>query len=675
MGSEGTLQHLFRLDGASVERLKQFFQISEHISSSDVDGIVRDAASIFSRCVRADSEGEAKGLIYGHIQSGKTAIILMVMAIAADNGYKHFVVCTSDLNDLYSQTLERIKRSLDRFQVLGKLEIRRFQGDSTSDPCVLVASKNVRVLRDVGRVIRDASWDRDVVMMIDDEADQASLNTQVNQPWRNASGVNAAMSDFRNLVPTRSFLQTTATPQSLLLQDATADFHPDFVVVTHPGQAYCGGDLFFVNENFDEPTYLRFVPFLDVQSLVQSHQIPETCAFSICAFFIGAAILRLSGESKNYTYLLHTSFRQDDHLAAAYAVEQFCRKLVLEMNIAQRAGLSKADETTIALLHRAYQQVLERRFSFDKVLSEMAAAGNSFEVIEINSRTGEGVRPDPSRRHTLYVGGAKIGRGVTVTNLLVTYYGRDAQNPQIDTVLQHARMYGYRRRELAVTRIFLPESLAIRFRQIHIADNALRRAAGESSRPIAVLPIPLRGLRPTRASVLNRTTVELNTYLGGSEYFPISPICDGSLGRQTEMIDRLLPASEFPAQQPIGVTLDTLLALLDFRFSLPDAPGSWNDELIRRAVGLARTDGSRDEATVVVVNRRSRISRGDSRVISAVLPGNAGSPPYGINTRKLALLMTRLAGDVENGWLGMPFWVPLIRFPDGNYAYALNRSQ
>ena len=40
--------------------------------------------------------------------------------------------------------------------------------------------------------------------------------------------------------------------------------------------------------------------------------------------------------------------------------------------------------------------------------------------------------------YNLFVGGNKLGRGVTIKNLLVSYYGRHPRNPQADTVLQHA---------------------------------------------------------------------------------------------------------------------------------------------------------------------------------------------------------------------------------------------
>lgn len=74
----------------------------------------------------------------------------------------------------------------------------------------------------------------------------------------------------------------------------------------------------------------------------------------------------------------------------------------------------------------------------------------------------------------IFVGGNKLGRGVTIPNLITSYYGRNPKRPNSDTVLQHARMYGYRQAHIGVTRLFLPEKLAEHFRIIHQMEEALR---------------------------------------------------------------------------------------------------------------------------------------------------------------------------------------------------------
>src|SRR6185437_9204341 len=183
-------------NGSNLATLRGHFTVTEDISSADVDQIVSDAASIFAHCIRSGTRGLSKGLIYGNIQSGKTAVILALVAIAADNGYSRFIVLTSDLNDLYEQTLNRFKNSLHGISVLGKTDLRT-PANAHVPRAVLVASKNVHVLRRSSAIASNAGWLSDTVLLIDDEADQASLNTAINLPLNGPSGVNREITALR----------------------------------------------------------------------------------------------------------------------------------------------------------------------------------------------------------------------------------------------------------------------------------------------------------------------------------------------------------------------------------------------------------------------------------------------------------------------------------------------
>jgi hypothetical protein len=257
-------------------------------------------------------------------------------------------------------------------------------------------------------------------------------------------------------------------------------------------------------------------------------------------------------------------------------VDEFKNELAVELTIAGRTSTGDMSSRFRVGLEQAYSD-LQLTFStiptFDEVIAEAARAITSTEVIEINSRTGAGVSPNPSRRHTLYIGGTKIGRGVTIKKLLVTYYGRDALYPQIDTVLQHARMYGYRQAELPSTRIYLPQHLGTRFFDIHQTDNIMREKCRLSHEAIPVIPLMARNIKPTRRNVLDDSTVDVVTYLGGQQYFPLSPISDPAiLGNQTLMIDNLL--STFVERQVCSIPIDNLLDILDFQYAAPNSRGT-----------------------------------------------------------------------------------------------------
>ncbi len=671
--------------GDNIRPLKEYLYDEENISYADFDTILETATEVIERCQEPTEHGSVKGLIYGHVQSGKTSVILTTMALAADNGFNNFVVMTSDLNDIYEQTLKRIKGALDSFIVFGKTEIKQNSIATPSLPLALVISKNPRKLRDVLNIVQLSNWQNEPVIIIDDEADQASLDTNINNQNKPTSAVNRAIVDLRNYLNSHTYLQTTATPQSLLLQDSQSAFRPDFVVVTKPGTGYVGGNYFFDNNDFGNSDHIREVPDIDLNILRTSKSIPDTVIQSMLLFFLGAAILRLQGSSKNkkYTYLLHTSFRQEDHHLAAQLVGNFKDELTNELRQNPNnpiIGLSNDFRVQLQTAYDDLQQTFVNVQSFHDVLLETARLITSTEVIEINSDTGNGIGP-LTRRHTLYIGGTKLGRGVTVKNLLVTYYGRDSQQPQMDTVLQHARMYGYRSNELPAIRIYLPIHLAQRFVDIHESDNLVREQCISTHLPIQVIPLMSRGIKATRRNVLNENTVNLVTYQGGKQYSPLLPISDPNiLGNQTQELDNLLIAKYPYLKHSYTVTIDDLLEILDFQYGTPDASGAWKDDLIRQAItALENQEKYQNTGSLVIVNLNSEMKKSKTRnytLLGSVVPGNAGRIPYGVDPKYPALLMTRLKGDVNplGGWHGVPFWVPVIRFPDGNYAFSVNES-
>jgi len=122
--------------GENITNLREYLHDEENISYQDFHNILQTAIEIFERCLEPCELGAVQGLIYGHIQSGKTSVILTTIALAADNGYTNFIVMTSNLNDIYQQTLDRVKSSLDSFQVWGKNEFNNNQGDNHGMPLV-----------------------------------------------------------------------------------------------------------------------------------------------------------------------------------------------------------------------------------------------------------------------------------------------------------------------------------------------------------------------------------------------------------------------------------------------------------------------------------------------------------------------------------------------------------
>jgi hypothetical protein len=89
----------------------------------------------------------------------------------------------------------------------------------------------------------------------------------------------------------------------------------------------------------------------------------------------------------------------------------------------------------------------------------------------------------------------------------------------MDTVHQHARMFGYRQELLDVTRLFLPQHILEDFRAIHDADEGMRQAIGDDPNNINIQPVWVGSkLKPTRSNVLNPAAI--NAFTPGKAIFP-----------------------------------------------------------------------------------------------------------------------------------------------------------
>jgi hypothetical protein len=155
---------------------------------------------------------------------------------------------------------------------------------------------------------------------------------------------------------------------------------------------------------------------------------------------------------------------------------------------------------------------------FDSILERIKKRLPRRDVPIVNSANS---RVDFGRQLNFIVGGNILGRGLTIDNLLVTYYIRRAKVSQMDTVLQHARMFGYRQALMPYTRVFLPDTLAARFHFIHIAEQRLRQQLVPNGGLAKVTVETMSSLRATRLNVLD--TRNLAAYEPGGHVYPGAP--------------------------------------------------------------------------------------------------------------------------------------------------------
>jgi hypothetical protein len=630
-------------------------------STAEVDEIRQTAGEVGKRWVDPASGGKdfTNGLIYGLVQSGKTGVLTVTGAIGVDAGYRCLIILTSDNDPLYDQTLGRVREAFPGMDIVAKAEFKdqsTFTKRIRGGPCAIVTTKNGNVLRTLCENLQQGKVRGVSCLIIDDEADQASLNTKESKQDGTRSKINDRITELRGFFDKNTYLQVTATPQALFLQAPHHDFRPKFTVLSHPGADYVGGDDFFGEAS----TLIRQFDIADISALTAAHQpaptlaIPASLVKALDQFMIGATFKRTGDPTQNCAFLCHVSTRKDDHAHIVALLHKYKQDLL--------DRLHENDPKTLARLKDAYDDLAKshagvEQTSLNALVQGMAFFGASTTIKLVNGDTDEDVAVKSP--YNLFVGGNKLGRGVTIKNLLVSYYGRNPKRPQADTVLQHARMFGYRRSDIGLLRLFLPRELRMVFQAVHKMETGLRdlisQNPSEEFRGIYVEgPVV-----PTRPGVT--VPGAIGVYTGGSIYNPAQVLRSGPAATSSlKKLDSLLEG--IPNKSHVQMPIKELCQLIALTAPDPDAAEFvWNDGAVTGSL-LQWAKLHKVETGYVYVDRDRGLEKA-RRETQGILDGGEKD---NVPTDMVTLFLLR--NNEKPGQVAA--WWPQIRFPQGRYAFA-----
>lgn len=627
---------------------------------SEVDDIQKTAEEVLESWVNPVSGGkeETNGLIYGLVQSGKTGVLTVTGAIGADEGYRTIIILTSDIDPLYEQTLGRAQEAFPGIDILGKKDIRdvdSFLKRIKGGTCAIVVTKNASLLKALIQNFKQGKVRGLTCLLIDDEADQASLNTRARRNDGSRSAINGLIAEIRAFFDKNTYLQVTATPQALFLQEGAHAFRPKFTVLSHPGADYVGGDDFFS----DNSVLVKEFPLQEITVIAPGPQpsptttIPPSLLRALDTFMIGATYKRIADVDQNCAFLCHVSTKTSDHDHIVDLLRRYKSDLAEQLKN-RNPKVVKRLQVAFDDLSATHSGVAKS--DFDKLLEAIEFFSPGIAVKLVNGETDEDVAVRSP--YNLFVGGNKLGRGVTIKNLLVSYYGRHPRTPQADTVLQHARMYGYRRKDIGLLRLFLPRELHVVFRAINKMERSLRDLiATKQSEEFRGIYLE-GGLNPTRKSVLVPGSV--GVYTGGSNYNPAQVIRDSSVAASTAKIDKSL--GKVADKSHIEMPIEDIQSLL--RLTMPNENEServWDPVAVAESIGqYAKLSGQK--VGYVYVDR-DRDLQGNRRETQGILSGGEVRTVPDTHLT-LFLLRTKAHGREQATW-----W-PQIRFPTGRYAFA-----
>jgi len=494
---------------SEIERLDKV--LASAIDDETRAGIWESAEAILGQGPKEGAGTQATVLALGYVQSGKTTSITALAAAAADAGYQVIVALLGSTNLLLAQNSERLEAAL------GITARSDYVWISETNPATEAAGKKLRKFVDIGRiclvpVLKHAGRIRAVakqlekipddirVLIIDDEADQASLNTSKETESRTY----AAIRDLRSTVPNHLYVQYTATPYAPLLLDAADILSPQHVEFLTPGKGYTGGKQFFID---NANRVVRNVPLLDEQaSKTPPLQLQKSLYQALSAFLAGSALLLLhDAASPPISMLVHSTARND--VQARY--EFLIRRQLEQWRASIVAGdISSVPESILkertGLVANGGGDVDDQTF-VDKLKFVIAEAmtwlvNSAADVNKVDWHV--------SPIHIL-VGGNKLDRGFTVEGLTVTYMNRPA-SPQVDTLEQRARAFGYRGDLLPYCQFFASKKTIRSLTEIVHTEEDLRARLRDHvenggsvhtwAREIGLL-LP-DGMTPTRASVV-----------------------------------------------------------------------------------------------------------------------------------------------------------------------------
>jgi hypothetical protein len=361
-------------------------------------------------------------------------------------------------------------------------------------------------------------------VIIDDEADQASLNNYVNQGRE--STTYGQLLTLIDRLPHHTFLQYTATPQAPLLINIADVLSPEFVDVLEPGDGYAGGVEFFGGNR----QLTRVIPQDEIPSADNPlMDAPETLLEALRVFFLGVSAGRPTWgvRNPNRSMLVHPTRTTAEHFQYFNAIQGIKAEWVRILNL----GVNDPDRIELAQQFRDSYVGLQATVgaelpTFETLLARLAGDIAATEVREVNRRRGNRSR-DFNWRHAyswILVGGAAMDRGFTVKELTVTYMPRGIGTGNADTLQQRARFFGYKRHYLGYCRIFL-EAVVLGVYEDYVShEEEMRRELSgirDRGEPLSSWKrrfILSADLNPCRASVIQHDILRGN--FSDDWYFP-----------------------------------------------------------------------------------------------------------------------------------------------------------
>lgn len=455
-----------------------------------------------------------RGLVLGYVQSGKTSNFTAVISKAADIGYRFFIILSGITNSLRNQTQKRLNKDLldlnrDTWVSLTdvnsdagfhRYNIHALLTNKAHQKYFCVIKKNSNRLTDLlnwlNSDITDVLKDCPVIL-IDDEADQASINigeknNDENEIESERSKINDLIIRILEKLTKKAYIGYTATPFANILIDPydENDLYPrDFIISLPKPKDYLGTETIFGRETIQFDDKNETYHGLDIINIVSPEELnrlspedqkgSEREAFepkltdslkNAILYFLMASTARFVKENKlsNSTMLIHTTRLKDIQNKFKPILEDFLRKI--------NENLDNNNQNFFNNLENLWdnQHVDSSFIKFDQIYKKFKDISKTIKIIIQNSTSDEDILTEyeTNQRPYIIVGGNILSRGLTLEGLIVSFYIRDAKS--YDTLLQMGRWFGFHKNYKELIRIWITQELHDFFVHIATVEQEIR---------------------------------------------------------------------------------------------------------------------------------------------------------------------------------------------------------
>jgi len=474
-----------------------------------------------------EGKWQRKGLVVGHVQSGKTANYAGVVCKALDAGYRIVIIMAGLLNSLRKQTQGRIDTGvigLDSSLMLEDIPlVKKIVGvghfgcerwpvsittahadfnkrtatqqqaaiNQFNQPLVFIVKKNVSILRNLIDWLKNNNFDlsRQPMLLIDDEADHASINTKKDD--LDPAKTNERIRELLELFPKNVYVGYTATPFANIFinpdtpQEMMKDLFPEnFIKTLGAPSNYLGANRIFIEDGLNTireiNDYEDFLPLKHKKDQLPEF-LPESLKESIRVFILVCTLRVLRNQIKIHNSMLvnisrFTNIQSKLRLLIHNYIVQL-RDAVFNYSALNESDALKNTEL-LAIYETWKREYSNIGFKWNEVQKSLKKSISLIEVIEVNSSANAEKEIDysernyPDGRNIIAVGGLSLSRGITLEGLSTTYILRNSI--MYDTLMQMGRWFGFRTGYEDLCRIFMTENARGWYEYIALATEELR---------------------------------------------------------------------------------------------------------------------------------------------------------------------------------------------------------